>query len=78
MERLTRRDTSIPGDAHSKAQLLRDLRNHVATQLYVFEWTRSGPDARVAERAQICAGLAKRLPLLNVEAEFTRGQWQLL
>ena len=46
--------------------------------MIVFEWTHSGADARAAERAQICAGLARRLPLLNFEAKLMRGQWQLL
>jgi hypothetical protein len=39
--------------------------------MVVWEWTEGPGSARVAERARICDGLSRGLPLFNVEAERT-------
>lgn len=41
--------------------------------MVIWEWTDSSGIARVAERARICDGLARGLPLFNVEAERAAG-----
>lgn len=37
--------------------------------MVIWEWTDRSGSARVAERAEICDGLTRGLPLFNVEAE---------
>lgn len=46
--------------------------------MIVWEWSDSPSSARLAERARICEGLSRALPLLNVEAERAASQRQLL
>jgi hypothetical protein len=46
--------------------------------MVITAWVETASDARVAERAQICACLEKRLRLLNVETEILGRQIPLL
>jgi hypothetical protein len=45
--------------------------------MVVWEWSETASCARVAERARICEGLSRGLPLLNVEGEREATQQQL-
>jgi hypothetical protein len=46
--------------------------------MVITTWAATPAEARVAERARICACLADQLPLLNVETEILRGRIPLL
>jgi hypothetical protein len=46
--------------------------------MVISAWAATVKEARVAERARICACLANRLPLLNVETENLQGRIPLL
>jgi hypothetical protein len=46
--------------------------------MVICDWVDSTAAARLAERARICECLENQLQLLNVEAEHTAGQMQLL
>jgi hypothetical protein len=54
-------------------------RDHYRLPIMVITaWAATPAEARVAERARICACLANQLPLLNVETEILRGRIPLL
>ena len=46
--------------------------------MIILEWVSGSDDARLAERAQICACLQRQQPLLNVEPRLTGQQLLLL
>jgi hypothetical protein len=52
--------------------------NYRLPTMILREWVRTSADARLAERAQICACLERRLQLFNVEAERNSEQFLLL
>jgi len=46
--------------------------------MVICDWVKTTAEARVAERARICACLQNQLQLLNVESEYSGSQIQLL